>query len=197
MSDPTRPEVIPATEDGAASAPGVAEGSPDPHDLGLDLPDDHAEAVSLLLTELSTAREEATAYLDDLRRVAADFDNYRKRTMRESAAILDRATERVVQSLLPVLDSFDAGLTTTPGSDTEQLLYSGLVNTREQLLKALEAEGLEVIPTIGETFDPVVHEPVGAPAGQGRLMVADEVRRGYRLRGKVLRAALVTLEATE
>lgn len=196
MNDPTSgvPEDDPRV---GASLVEQDPASPDPHSLGLELPADKDEAISLLLTELKTAREEAGAYLDDLRRVAADFDNYRKRMMKESAATLDRATERVVQGLMPVLDSFDAALATEPGSDTERLLYSGMLNIREQLLKSLESEGLEVIPTVGEPFDPEIHEPVGAPAGATRLVVSKELRRGYRLRSRVLRAATVMLEAEE
>lgn len=173
------------------------EGPPDPHSLGLELPDDTEAAIGLLLTELQSSREEATSYLDDLRRVAADFDNYRKRTTRDSSAMLDRATEKVVRSLLPVLDTFDAALNATPNTDTEKQLYSGMLNTREQLLNALKDEGLGVIPTVDEKFDPEIHEPVGAPAGSGTLIVSEELRRGYRLNGKVLRAALVVLEASE
>jgi molecular chaperone GrpE len=170
---------------------------PDPHELGLELPDQPDRAIELLLSELQTAREEATSFLDDLRRVAADFDNYRKRTMKESAVMLDRATEKVVRGLMPVLDSFDAALGVEPETETERKLYSGMLNTREQLLDSLKSEGLEVIPTIGERFDPEVHEPVGAPAGEGELIVTEEVRRGYRLNGRVLRAALVVLEVRE
>lgn len=173
------------------------EGPPDPHSLGLELPDDPEEAIALLLTELQTAREEATSYLDDLKRVAADFDNYRKRSTREGTAMLDRATEKVVQNVMPVLDTFDAALGAEARTETEQKLYSGMLNTREQLLNALKSMGLEVIPTIDEKFDPEVHEPVGAPAGNGTLIVSDELRRGYRLNGKVLRAALVALEVSE
>lgn len=174
-----------------------AKGPPDPHSLGLELPDDPSAAIELLLTELQTSRNEATAYLDDLRRVAADFDNYRKRTTRESSAMLERATEKVVQGLMPVLDTFDAALGSEPKTESEQKLYSGMLNTREQLLDALKAEGLEVIPTLDEEFDPELHEPVGAPGGNGRLIVSQELRRGYRLNGRVLRAALVALEASE
>jgi molecular chaperone GrpE len=173
------------------------KGPPDPHSLGLELPDDPSAAVELLLTELQTSREEAGSYLDDLRRVAADFDNYRKRTTREGTAMLERATEKVVRSLMPVLDTFDAALAAEPKSEPEQQLYSGMLNTREQLLDALKAEGLEVIPTIDTEFDPEFHEPVGAPGGNGVLVVTQELRRGYRLNGKVLRAALVVLEASE
>ena len=94
--------------------------------LGFDLPDDPNEAISLLLEHLAESREEATSYLDDLRRVAADFDNYRKRTTREQAMVLDRAAERVVRELLPVLDSFDAALKHDPATDGERLLLAGL-----------------------------------------------------------------------
>ena len=156
------------------------------------------EDIETLVAELQAARDEAASHLDDLRRVAADFDNFRKRVARESEATLDRAAERIVVGLTPVLDSFDAALRVEPESETEKLLYSGMLNTREQLLKALEAEGLALIPTVGEAFDPEIHEPVGAPQGKGsRLVVAEELRRGYRLHNKVLRAALVALEAEE
>ena len=173
------------------------ETAPDPHSLGLELPTDGDEAIGLLLFEVRKARDDATSYLDDLKRVAADFDNYRKRSMREQAAMLDLATEKVVRGLMPVLDSFDAALTAEPQTESGRQLYSGLINTREQLLKALETEGLEVIPSIGEVFDPEIHEPVGAPGGNGQLVVSSELRRGYRLNGKVLRAALVVLEVSE
>jgi molecular chaperone GrpE len=169
--------------------------APDPHSLGLELPEDPGDAISLLLTELDMARREGTSYLDDLKRVAADFDNYRKRTVDQSSIMLNRATEKVVQGLLPVLDSFDAALATQPETETERNLYSGMLNTREQLLSSLKNEGLDVIATIDQPFDPEVHEPVGAPTGDGELVVSEELRRGYRLNGKVLRAALVVLES--
>ncbi len=94
-------------------------GAPDPHALGLELPEEAGEAIKVLLFQLEAARNEGTSYLDDLKRVAADFDNYRKRTMRDQATTLDKATEKVVTGLLPVLDTFDAALMTEAKSDTE------------------------------------------------------------------------------
>jgi molecular chaperone GrpE len=182
--DVVEAEVVPAIE------------TPDPHALGLELPADSDAAIETLLVELKSARDEGDSYLDDLKRVAADFDNYRKRTTRDNAVMLDRATEKVVTGLMPVLDTFDAALQTEPKTETEKSLYSGMLNTREQLLNALKNEGLEVIPTIGEPFDPGIHEPVGAPSGNGDLTVTQELRRGYRLRGKVLRAALVVVDVS-
>lgn len=170
-------------------------GPPDPHSLGLELPDAPEEAIELLLTELGTARREGTSYLDDLKRVAADFDNYRKRSTGQSAQMLDRATEKVVSGLLPVLDSFDAALSGHAAeTENEHKLFSGMLSIREQLLAHLRNEGLELIPTFDEPFDPEIHEPVAAPSGDGNLVVTQELRRGYRLNGKVLRAALVVLE---
>lgn len=199
MSDHTTETTEQASDDGEIVEAELVEAHapPDPHSLGLELPDDPEAAIGLLLTELETSREEANSYLDDLRRVAADFDNYRKRTTREATAMLERATEKVVRGLMPVLDTFDAALGAEPKTEQEQKLYSGMLNTREQLLNALKDEGLEVIPTIDEEFDPEIHEPVGAPGGNGALVVTEELRRGYRLNGKVLRAALVVLESSE
>lgn len=195
MSSPSKPEAAQPEVVEAEIVP--AEEAPDPATLGIELPDDPEEAVPALLRRLGESQAEATSYLDDLRRVAADFDNYRKRITREQAGLMDRAAERVVRELMPVLDSFDAALATQTDSEGERALFSGLLNTREQLLKALEREGLEVIPALGETFDPNLHEAVEAPDGVSDLVVAEELRRGYRLKGKILRPAMVRLEARQ
>ncbi len=154
-----------------------------------------APEVEVLQTELEAAQLQAASHLDALKRVAADFENYRRRVAKEGESLLTRAAERVVKGLIPALDSFDAALQVEPDTDTERQLYAGMLNTREQLLKALEAEGLVVIPTIGQAFDPEVHEPIAATGGDGQLVVSSEIRRGYRLGDKLIRAALVTLEA--
>jgi molecular chaperone GrpE len=191
------PEEVEATSSDDVEALPVEPITPDPHSLGLELSEDPDETIGLLLREVATARDEAGTYLNDLKRVAADFENYRKRSLRERTEMLNRATEKVVTGLMPILDTFDAALDIEPESDTERQMYSGMINTREQLLKSLQAEGLEVVPTIGEEFDPEIHEPVGAPAGEGTVIVSQELRRGYRLNGRVLRAALVVLEVKQ
>lgn len=168
--------------------------TPTPESLGLDLPDQPAAAVAVLLRALADARQEADRYLDDLRRVAADFDNYRKRSHREMAGMVERASERVVKELLPVLDSFEAALAIETRSETEEKLLAGMRGTFTQLLDVLAKEGLEPIATWDEPFDPEVHEAVLTTGeGNGPLVVSEELRRGYRLRGKVLRAALVSV----
>lgn len=163
--------------------------------LGLDLPDDPAAALPIVLAALAEARREADSYLHDLRRVAADFDNYRKRAQRELSSVVERAAERVVREMLPVLDSFDAALAAVePKTENEEKLLAGMRSIHAQLLDALAKEGLDRIPTWDEPFDPEIHEAVMTEGeGNGPLRVYLELRAGYRLRGKVLRAASVAV----
>jgi molecular chaperone GrpE len=189
-------------------------------DLSLVLPSDPAAARDILLDELAVARrdtqtiledlsqvtadfdefranavpqDEAQGYLDDLRRVAADFDNYRKRTQREMAENVERASQRVVTGLLPVLDSLDLAAAHEPETDSEANLLGGVNGTRQQLLDALAREGLAVIPTLGELFDPEVHEAVTMEGTPDHPVVVSEIRKGYTLHGRVIRAALVAV----
>jgi molecular chaperone GrpE len=160
--------------------------------LGLDLPDDPAAALEVVLRALAESRSEADRYVDDLRRVAADFDNYRKRTLREQAAMVERASERTLTALLPVLDSLDSAASIEPRSGTEEKMSAGVRGTLSQLLDILAKEGLEVISTWDEPFDPRYHEAVLRTGdGDEPLVVTKELRRGYRLAGRVLRPALV------
>jgi molecular chaperone GrpE len=186
-------EAEPVDEEPAAEAV-------DPESLGLDLPEDPAEAMAVVLRALAEARMDADRYLDDLRRVAADFENYRKRTQREMAAMVERASERVVRQLLPVLDSFEGAVAMEAKSENEEKLLVGVRNTYDLLLDVLAKEGLEPIETWDQPFDPHVHEAVlTAGNGEGPLKVTQDLRRGYKLRGKVLRPALVAVapEPTE
>lgn len=167
----------------------------DPHALGLELPQDREAAVQLLLTELAGAREEAGLYLADLQRVAADFDNFRKRMLRDQAENIERASQRVVIGLMPTIDTLEAALTTEAETPAEKKLLDGVRSTLNLLLDTLAREGLEAVPTVGAEFNPELHEAVLAPEpGNGRLIVTQEMRRGYTLRGRLLRAALVAVD---
>ena len=166
----------------------------DPAALGLILPDDLAEREQMLLAALAQAQADASALLDDLQRLAAEFDNYRKRTQRDMMLSIERASERVVARMLPVLDTFDAALAIEVETATEEKLMNGMLSTQEQLLEVLKSEGLEMIPAIGETFDPEVHEAVMASGdGTEAIVVSAEMRKGYKLKDKVIRAALVAV----
>lgn len=164
-------------------------------DEGLTLPDDPEAANEVLLGMLAEERQAAQTIFGDLQRIAAEFDNYRKRVQRDQTNLVDRASERVVLELLAVLDSFQAAFTHEAQSPTEEKLLAGMRHTYDQLLAVLAKEGLEAIPAVGEPFDPVVHEAAQAPADAGAdLVVSEELRRGYVLRGRVIRPSLVVVD---
>ena len=153
-----------------------------------------ALAQALLLRELAEARQEAGEYLETLQRVAADFENFRKRVERDQAENTMRASQRILEQLLPTLDSFDAALAYEPQSPNEEKILAGLEGTHALLMETLARESFEPVAATGAAFDPAVHEAVAGPAGgDGDLVVEQELRRGYTLRGRLIRASLVTV----
>lgn len=186
----------PPVEGAGEPDPGLEVVRPAASDLGVDLPADDAAAVEVLLDALAVARQSADAYLDDLQRVAAEFENYRKRAAREREDTLARSSQRLVQALLPVLDSFDQAFAHQAQTPGEEQLLAGVHGTFHQLMDILAGEGLEPVPGVGEDFDPVVHEATAVTGGaDGHLVVAEELRRGYLLKGRLLRPAMVVVQA--
>jgi len=151
------------------------------------------------LDGLATVRRERDEYLGALQRLQADFENYKKRMLRQQTEHLERAAEDLVSKVLPVLDAFD--LARAHLGDGPELSPEGkaLVAGSTLLADTLAREGLERIEDPGAPFDPTTHEAVehtpangttldGAPAGP----VVDEVlRAGYRWKGRVIRPAMV------
>jgi molecular chaperone GrpE len=146
-----------------------------------------------IAADLEKARAEAEGYLDDLRRLQADFDNYRKRTLREQTARTAAASQALVTRLLPVLDNFELAVTAAEQSRDFDRMLKGVEMVLGALRQVLEGEGLVKIEAEGKPFDPERHEAVVAVEQEGTEpgMVVDIVRAGYELRGKVLRPAMV------
>lgn len=188
MTDETL-ETDGTTPGSGAGIPGDSEGF---SEGTRSVPSDPAEAVPVLMEALKAERETSVARLDDLQRIAAEFENYRKRSEREREETRQRASQRLVEALLPVLDSFDGAFAHEPQSPGEELLRKGLTSTYQQLIEILEREGLEPIEAAGASFDPELHEAVAGGIGEN-LVVAAELRRGYRLRGRVIRPAMVAV----
>lgn len=128
-------------------------------------------------------------YLGHLKRVQADFENYRKRMLREQGAHLERATEGLIERLLPVLDAFELAMAS--GEADVARLRKGIELVSAQLLGVLEREGLERIEARGKPFDPSEHEAIVLVEGEGEPTVDEVMRAGYRLKGRVLRPAMV------
>ncbi len=159
--------------------------------LGLALPEDHEEARTVLIRELGEARQESGELLVNLQRLAAEFDNYRKRTERDQLENVQRASQRVIESLLPALDSLDAALALKASTEAEESMLVGMRNTHDLVMEALHHDGLEPIVAVGQPFDPALHEAVSVIPGEGDQVVEQELRKGYVMRGRVIRPTLV------
>jgi molecular chaperone GrpE len=137
--------------------------------------------------DLPTALAQRDEYLALARRVQADFENFRKRSMKQQADHVAAASGRLVESLLPVLDACDSAV--AHGVD-------GVEPVQKQLLDVLTKAGLEVVATDGVPFDPTVHEAVlHEPAAEGEEggepRIVEVLRTGYLWQGRTLRAAMV------
>ena len=134
----------------------------------------------------SPAAEERPDYLADLQRLQAEFANYRKRMMRESAEAAARGAERVVAQLLPVLDNFERAIAHGEGGEGVELVF-------KELKAVIESAGVEEVPGEGAPFDPQVHEAVESREDESvtEELVRAVHRRGYSMNGKLLRAAMV------
>jgi molecular chaperone GrpE len=147
---------------------------------------DAARQVEADLAQLAAERDELRELAQ---RVQADFENYRKRAMREQTAVVERAGESLVQQLLSVLDSFELALGSLDGAD--EPVRKGVELVYAELFGVLERAGLERIDALGKPFDPNEHEAVMQEEGEGEPVVCDILRTGYRLKGRVLRPATV------
>jgi molecular chaperone GrpE len=147
------------------------------------------DKISALADELELVREERDEYLESMRRMKAELENSRKRQEKERARLVQLASERLVRELLPVLDNLERAL------EVEGNIREGVRATREQLLTALEREGLTPVASDGESFDPTVHEAVmGQPSDEHEEdTVIMTLERGYVLNGKPIRPAKVVV----
>jgi len=166
----------------------------DPEDAPVDVDGDDeggAPANDDPVVALEAERDELRG---TLQRVQADFENFRKRTMRDQADQAARAHEGLVGKLLPVLDSFELAVLNIPSGDLGEAgdkLKKGVELVYAEFFSVLEREGLSRIDAVGKPFDPEEHEAVMRDEGPGDPIVTEQMRAGYRLQGRVVRPAMV------
>ena len=145
-----------------------------------------------LARALDEARAQAASYLEDLKRLKAEFENYRKRMVREQTGMIERASASVVERLLPILDNFELALMAADRTKDYESMVRGVEMVYGELLEVLKREGLERIESLHKPFDPELHEAVMHAEGEGdEIVVLDEMRPGYKLGGRVIRPAMV------
>lgn len=146
--------------------------------------------------ELTQLKSEIAALKDKYLRQAAEFDNYRKRVMREKAELIKNGGEKVICDLLPVLDDFERAQSSAAQTADIEALKEGVSLIMDKLLGILKREGLQKIEAVGEPFDVDFHEAIAmvpAQSNEQKGKVIDQVQAGYTLNDKVIRHAKVAV----
>ena len=172
-------------------------GTPSTEQEELPMPVAAAPLTEAEIADLKNLAEQAQQYRDQLLRTAADLDNYRKRAVRERQEAIKFASEGLLQKLVPILDSFDMAMSAANAGENSsaQALQAGVAMIHQQLKTALAESGLEEIDATHQAFDPNFHEAVAqeesteVPEGH----VTRQIRKGYRLRERLLRPASVVV----
>ena len=144
---------------------------------------------------LEAAQTELARVRDQLLRMAADFDNYRKRTRREVGDAERRAREELLRELLPVFDNLERAATHAASASDVQAVADGVGLVMRQFGDTLSKLGIERIPTQGQVFDPTLHEAIQQLASNELApgTIASEIQAGYRMGDRLIRPALVVV----
>ena len=130
---------------------------------------------------------------DRLKRQMAEFDNFRKRTEKEKAAMYEVGAKDIIEKILPVLDNFERGLAAVPEDEKGSSFAEGIEKIYKQFVKTLEDVGVESIEAVGKQFDPNLHNAVMHVEDEkyGENEIAMELQKGYKYRGSVVRHSMV------
>lgn len=149
--------------------------------------------LEALRQELEKAKAQAAEYLDGWQRARAEFANYKKRNEQERQELFKLANTTLITKLLPIFDDFERAFQTLPSNLLSLTWIDGVALIYRRLQAILEAEGLALVETEGQSFDPLLHEAVtyeeSAEHEEGQII--GEVQKGYKLGDRVLRPALV------
>lgn len=151
-------------------------------------------AKELFHHEKKDPKDEKIAELTDrMQRTMAEFDNFRKRTEKEKAAMYEIGAKDIIEKMLPVLDNFERGLTTVPEEEKESPFVQGMDKIYKQFVKTLEDIGVKPMDAAGKPFDPNFHNAVMHVEDEslGENIVAEELQKGYTYRDSVVRPAMV------
>lgn len=146
--------------------------------------------------ELEETKQALEDYKDKYLRLSAEFDNYRKRTIKEKAELIKNGGEKAISAILPILDDLERALQNMQKADDVKAMYEGIDLIHQKFLKNLGHEGLEKMNPVGEAFDTDFHEAIALVPAQEETQkgkVLDCVQTGYKLNDKVIRHAKVVV----
>lgn len=166
-------------------------------DFAGDTEDTQAEQeVNTLEGQLVNLQNEVEKQKKEYLFLAAEFDNYRKRTLKEKAEIIKNGGENVLKGLLPILDDFERGIKAAESDANAESMLEGMKLIYNKLVKYMESMGVKEMNSTGETFDADLHEAIAqvpAPSEDMKGKVLDTVQKGYMINDKVLRHAKVAV----
>ncbi|MDT3426597.1 molecular chaperone GrpE [Paenibacillus forsythiae] len=181
------------TEDNAINEESAADQAEAVLDNDTAAADEAAQAASGDSDEIKRLQELADEYQGRVLRVQADYDNFRRRTLKEKEELAQYATSKLVTELLPVLDNFERALATAPAGSDGEAFVKGVNMIFRQLDGVLKSEGLTPMETVGQPFNPEFHQAIMQVESEEHEegVVTEEVQKGYLLKNKVLRPAMV------
>ena len=149
--------------------------------------------ISELTAQLEEARKQSEEYLDRLRRSMAEFDNFRKRTVKEKEQERVNGVLEVISTVLPLLDNFERALASGPEEEKQNATAKGVEMIYQQFVGALKSIGVEEIPAEGEPFDPNKHNAVTHVEDEtmDENIVCEVFQKGYSYKGQVVRYSMV------
>ena len=149
-----------------------------------------------IVDEIDQLNEKYAELADKNLRLMAEFDNYRKRTLKEKADLIATAGEKVLVNILPFADDFERAVKAMENSDDIQAIKEGVLLIQNKFLSFLQSNGVKEIPTDNETFNVDIHEAVTtfpAPSEEQKGKIIDCVSKGYTLNDKVIRFSKVVV----
>ncbi|HET57822.1 MAG TPA: nucleotide exchange factor GrpE [Deltaproteobacteria bacterium] len=157
------------------------------------------EGSTVDLSNLEEARKEAADNYDKYVRLAADFDNYKKRTQKDRADLLNYGNETIIKDVLPIVDSLERAIDHSANAGDFETFVTGLNLILDQLRNTLEKHGVKSIEAVGEDFDPNYHEAMLLVEGdeENDNKVIEEFEKGYLLNGRLLRPSKVSVAKTQ
>lgn len=200
-------------EDVAENKPDVAEATVEEETVAADATDtaDNAGEEASVEEETEAGAEEDAAKEEEKKdkkdilieelndkymRTFAEFDNFRKRTEKEKAAMFEVGAKSIIERVLPIVDSFERGLATLSEEEKSQPFADGMDKVYKQMMKALEEAGVTPIEAVGKEFDPNLHNAVmhGEDENYGENIISEEFQKGYMYRETVVRYSMVKVE---
>ena len=165
-------------------------------EVKIEKEDSTKESKDNKVNEVERLTSELAEMKDKYLRIFAEFDNYRKRTIKEKQDVIKLASRDVLSAMLPAVDDFDRAIKVASENENEADIPEGIILIYNKLFKALEQQGIKEMETNGQDFDPELHEAltkVPAPSEEMKGKIIDTIEKGYLLNDKIIRYAKVVV----